>query len=156
MPQGGKTGFGVGGVMPPPSRMPSDRELKAAAGDSSAILQLIQADIRRIADKYVERPTIQPIIFNLTGTTKANATQVIDMTTLPTNAFAIYVYAGTINLFIGEYSGAGQADVPNFGVYSLAGIATDQKFLTLEGRKFVLINPSTTVTASGVFIPLAI
>lgn len=148
----GFTGFGVGGRVPAPPPL-TDRELAAAAGDTTALLQQIAENTGKTAGKYVNNPLNQPRIFTIPGSATAFM-QFMDLTTLPHNSFVFMVQAGTANLFIGEYTGAGQSDVPNYGQWT-AG--EKQQFLMEEaGRKYVIVNPSTTVTLTCVLIPVNI
>ncbi len=151
-PRKGFTGFGVGGKLPPPPPL-SDSELKALSGDTSELLKQIAANTKRTADKYDNPHLNQPQIFQIPGGT-TGFSRTIDLTTLQHNSFIFMVQSGAINLFVGEYTGAGQADVPNYGQWS-AG--EKQQFLLEEaGRKYVLVNPSTTTTAICVLIPVNI
>ena len=151
-PRSGFTGFGVGGKLVPPKPL-SDAELKAAAGDTGELLKQIAANTKKQADKFVNSPLNQPVIFQIPGSATAFS-RLLVLTTLPHNSFIVMVQAGTIKLFIGEYTGAGQSDVPNYGQWT-AG--EKQQFLLEEaGRKYVLINPSTTITAICQLIPVNI
>jgi hypothetical protein len=149
MNRSGFTGFGVGGKVVPPRDL-SDAELKALNGDTGELLKQIAANTRRTADKYANKPLNQPRIVQLAISTSTS----IDLTTLPHNSFILMVQTGTINLFVGEYTQATIADVPNYGQWT-AG-EKNQFLLEEAGRKYVLVNPSATVAAVAVIIPVNI
>jgi hypothetical protein len=146
----GKTGFGIGGVLPPPDI--SQDQMRAAAGDHTTLLKLIEKHTRDLADKYVEQPLEQPNVIQIVGSATAYF-QRLDLSTQPHNSFIICVFAGTLNLWVGDYGNPAQSAVPNWGTYA-AG-ANIQYFLTLRGRVYTIVNPSTTVTLQASFIPIA-
>src|SRR5690349_15785707 len=104
----GKTGFGIGGVLPPPNI--SQDEMRAAAGDHTKLLQLIEKHTRAVAEKFVEQPLEQPYPINIPGSATAYF-QRIDYSNQPHNSFIICVTAGTLNLWVGDYGNPPQTAV---------------------------------------------
>lgn len=146
----GKTGFGIGSILPPPNI--SQDEMRAAAGDHTKLLQLIEKHTRAVAEKFVEQPLEQPNVIQIAGSTTAYF-QRLDYSNQPHNSFILCVTAGTLNLWVGDYGNPAQAAVPNWGTY--AAPTNIQYFLTLKGRVYTIVNPSATVTLQASLIPLA-
>src|SRR5690242_3114365 len=146
----GKTGFGIGGVLPPPNI--SQDQIRAAAGDHTKLLQLIEKHTRDLAEKFVEQPLEQPQVIQIAGSASAYF-QRVDLSTQPHNSLVLCIFAGTLNLWIGDYGNPPQSAVPNFGSYA-AG-TNIQFFLPLRGRVYTVVNPSTTVTLQASLIPIA-
>src|SRR5689334_6389968 len=96
----GKTGFGLGDNLPPPTI--SEDQALAAAGDHTRLLQLIEKHLRRVEEKFVEQPLEQPFPINIPGSA-TNYWQRIDYSNQPHNSFIICVVAGTLNLWVGDY-----------------------------------------------------
>ena len=150
----GKAGFGAGQFDPEAANLQHDPlVLAAAGGDHTALLQLIERHLGRIDEKYVEPSLEQPTQINIPGSA-TEFTARIDFTTQPHNSIIICVTAGTLNLWLGDYSGISQAANPNFGSYS--AVSNDQKFLSLRGRVYTIINPSTTVALTASLVPIAL
>jgi len=147
----GKTGFGTGGVMPAPPI--TEEEAMAAQGDTGTLLKLMEQHLRRLAEKYVEKPVDQPNVFTIQASA-AVFTKRLDYTTQPHNSLIICVNAGTLNLFSGDYSGVGQSTTPNYGIFT-AGTPI-QLFLPLSGRVWTIINPSSAVDLVASVIPVAL
>lgn len=147
----GKTGFGIGGVLPPPNISRDD--MLAAAGDHTKLLQLIEKHTRALADKYAETPVEQPVSIFLTGNAGSIA-QKIDFSTQPHNSLQICVFSGTLNLFLGEATNAAQTQVPNYGQY--AALTNTQLFLTLRGRIWTVVNPTAGTNLLAFVTPLAL
>lgn len=150
----GKAGFGMGQFDPRAANIQRDPlSLAAAGGDHTALLQLIERHLARIEEKYVEPATEQPQQINIPGSATAFTSR-IDLSTQPHNSVLICVTAGTLNLWLGDYSGISQGANPNLGSY--AAVSNTQIFLTLRGRVYTIINPSTTVALVASLVPIAL
>lgn len=141
--------------MQPPGRPMSDLQARAMSGDVSALLTLIEQHTKAVREKYVEQPLEQTNVIQIAGSAVVSAvSQKLDYSSQPHNSLIICVIAGTLNLYLGDNTGAPQAQVPNFGQY---GAGTNQQYyFPLNGRIYTIINPSTTVTLQAAIIPLAI
>ena len=115
-------------------------------------MQLIEKHLAALEARYVEPQVFQPQQINIVASA-AVFTQRIDFTTIPHNAVLISVQAGTLNLYVGDYSGMSQAANPH--VQLVAG-TTQQIFLPLLGRVYTCINPSTTVSLLACLTPIAL
>lgn len=147
-------GFGTGQVdlrTVSPAKL-TDLQLRAAAGDHTALLQLIERHLSRIDDRYVEPAAFSPQQLNIQGSA-VTFTQRIDFTTTPHNSLLISVITGTLNLFVGDYSGIGQAANPHM---QIAAGTTQQLFLPLKGWVYTVVNPSTTTALLGTLTPIAL
>jgi hypothetical protein len=148
------TGFGIGRVDPrTTNNQISDTQLKAAAGDHTALLKLIEQHLRRLQDKYAENPVFQPQQVFIQGASEA-ASLKIDLTTTPHNSLLLCVTAGTLNLWVGDYGGIGQSANPNAGQY--VAITNQQLFFPLQGRVYTVVNPSTSVDLVACLTPIAL
>ena len=147
------TGFGTGHIDQRVEHPQiSDLQLQGAAGDTTALLQLIEGHLRAVRDRYVEPQLWQPQQINIVAS--ANVfTQRIDFSTIPHNSVLISVEAGTLNLFVGDYSGMSQGTNPHI---QLSAGTTQQIFLPLLGRVYTCINPSTTVNLLACLTPIAL
>jgi hypothetical protein len=151
MPGSGATGFGIGGDLPAPHV--TVEQMQIAAGDLTALLQSMEKSLSRLADKYVEQGIEQPNVFTITGSA-ITFSQKFDYSTQRHNSLILCVFAGTLNLFLGDYSGQPQGTVPNCGQFG-AGPPV-QLFFPLKGRVYTVINPSTTIALTASVIPVAI
>jgi hypothetical protein len=141
----GKTGFGIGSILPAPNISPD--QMAAAAGNHTKLLQLIEQHLRRLADKYDANGVEQPGVFSIA----VGASQKFDFSTQPHNSIIITVGVGTANLFSGDYTGASSTAVPNMGIYA-AG-TNQQFFFSRRGRVWTIVNGGAT-TLTGSFIPV--
>lgn len=149
----GRTGFGLAQVDPRATdQHVSKQELAAAAGDTTALLQLIEQHLARIEERYVEPANFSPQQISIPGSATQFATR-LDFSTQPHNAFIVSVMSGTLNLFVGDYSGMAQATNPH--MQFLSG-TNQQVFIPLQGRVYTIINPSTTVLLLACFTPVAL
>lgn len=149
----GRTGWGIGGVDPRSQNQHlSKQQLAAAAGDTTALLQLIEQHLARIEERYVEPAMFSPNQISIQGSATAFTTR-LDFSTQPHNSVIISVVAGTLNLLVGDYSGINQAANPHI---QLSSGTTQQLFLPLQGRVYTIINPSSTSVLTAVLTPVAL
>lgn len=147
------TGFGTGQVdLRTVNTNLNDVQLRAAAGDHTALLQLIERHLSRLESRYVEPIAYSAQQINIQGST-TNFGQRIDFTTTPHNSVILSVIAGTLNLWVGDYSGMGQSTNPQI---QIAAGTTQQLFLPLNGWVYTIVNPSSTVALLGSLIPVAL
>lgn len=150
----GKAGFGIGSFDPAAANLQQDPlVLAAAGGDHTALLQLMERHLARLEERYVEPAVLQPQQINIQGSA-TNFQTPLDLTTLPHNSLLICVVAGTLNLWIGNYSGIGQGANPNAGSY--VAVSNTQIFLPLSGHYYTILNPSTTVALVASLVPIAL
>lgn len=130
----------------------SDLQLRAAAGDTVALLQLIERHLQHIEAKYVEPAlfTPQQITIKASGTVFG---QRLDFSTQIHNSVIANVVTGTLNLWIGDYNGIGQQAQPHFQF--VAG-STVQLFFPLAGRVYTVVNPSSTDDLVCCLTPVAL
>ena len=95
----------------------------------------------------------QPISINIPGSAVAFS-QRIDLSTQPHNSVILCVTAGTLNLWLGDYSQPAQAAQPNFGQY--VAVSNTQFLFKLSGRVYTIVNPSATVTLLASLVAIAL
>lgn len=149
----GRTGFGLAQIDPRvASPKLSELQALAAAGDTTALLQLIEQHLDRVEKRYVEDPLAAPNQVNIPGSAVA-FTNRLDFSTTPHNSLIVSVTAGTLNLMLGDYSGLNQASQPH--LQFAAGTVT-QLFFPLQGRVYIVINPSSTIALTACVTPVAL
>lgn len=153
MAQQGRTGFGLGQIDPRVNPTNVNRQLLAAeAGDTTALLQLIERHLRDLADRYAEPVNFSPQQINIQGSATA-FTNRLDFSQQPHNSLLISVTGGTLNLLVGDYSGISQAVSPHIQVASGTNL---QLFFGLAGRVYTIINPSATAALVACVTPVAL
>jgi hypothetical protein len=153
MPGGsGRVGWGTGKIDDRAKKKIPEADLLAASGDTTALLQLIEQHTRAVSDRYVEDPLLQPQQIFIVGAAGAPSVR-IDFSNQRHNSLIISVTTGTLNLFLGDYSGMPQAASPHL---QIAAGSTQQFFLPLQGRVYTVINPSSTVNLTACLTPIAL
>jgi hypothetical protein len=147
----GKTGFGMGGVLPAPDITEAQKQI--IAGDHTALLKGMEESLRKLSDKYAEQPMEQSTIINIPGSATVFSTR-LDLSTQEHNALLICVTSGTLNLWLGDYGGVGQTAQPNCGQYG--AVSNTELFFALKGRVYTIVNPSATVTLQASIVAIAL
>jgi hypothetical protein len=147
----GKTGFGVGGVLPTPEI--SEEQKAIAAGDVTALLRSMEKSLSLLARKYAEVLLEQPNLVTIAASAAVFSAK-LDYSAQPHNGVIIGVLAGTLNLWLGDYSGVPQAAVPNLGQFTPG--PPIQLFFGLKGRIYTLVNPSAVTDLVVSIIPVAV
>lgn len=153
MGQSGRTGFGLGQIDPRVNPTNVNRQLLAAeAGDTTALLQLIERHLRDLSERYAEPVNFSPQQINIVAS-GTQFTARLDFSTQPHNSLLISVTAGTLNILVGDYSGVSQAVNPHA---QIGAGTTQQLFFGLAGRVYTLINPSAVTNLVACVTPIAL
>lgn len=148
-------GFGLGEVdLAAQAQHISDLLLKAKLGDHTALLQLIEAHLSKLQDKYVESPYFAPQIIQVPFVGSGSSPTVkFDLSDTPHNSLIMFGFAGSAGLLFGDYVGSNPAIATHS---TISAGSTIQLFFPLQSRVYTLVNPSTTTQATVSLTAMAI
>jgi hypothetical protein len=110
----------------------------------------IAEDIRRIREKYCVPPLVDPnpIVLGI------NQNLTLDKTQMKINAFVLTAISGTINLWIGNYSG--QPSVGSIPHFQVAAGSPPIQIAMPEGGYTFTLQPSAAGAATGTLTLMAL
>lgn len=126
----------------------TDMEAAARAGDTTALLQMIEKHLSKLAERHAAERKIQPTIVQI----PANQTLKVDFSTVPHNTIIFAAVVNAVGVLFGDYSGIPATVTPHLPVTVGLPLVIPTP---LQGQTYTLLNNNATA-ATFVIIPMAI
>lgn len=126
----------------------SELEELARAGDTTALLQLIERHLSALASRHASERKIQPTIVQI----PANQSFKADFSTVPHNTLVLCAIVNNVGVLFGDYSGIPATVNPHVPVSTGLPLVIPTP---LQGQVYTLLNNNATA-ATFCIIPMAI